>query len=110
MTLPPSSMTAMELVKFSSRALASAAFPISLAAASVNDFFVPSCAMSPLLLECGRRAQRDHVQCVFRGLNRRGKLIAVHAAGLHAAFPLDGRLHQRVRLAAGRNPDFVIQE
>src|SRR5262245_4164942 len=109
---------AMELVKFSSRAFASAALPISLAAASVSDFFVPSWAMTPLFERGkGRRArgdrplpQRNHIQRVLGGLNRRGQLIAVHAAGLHAAFPLDRGLHEGVGLAARGNSHLIVEQ
>ena len=34
----------------------------------------------------GGRAQRNHVDGMFGGLNRRGQLVAVYAAGLDAAF------------------------
>src|ERR671923_2471540 len=122
MRLPPSSTMATQLVKFSSRAFASAASPMALAAARFNDFFVLSWAMTPSLLgersdtpACGpvrrrRAAQRDHVERMFGGLDGRGELVAVHAACLHPAFPLDGRLDERIGLAARRNPDFVVEE
>src|SRR5687768_12581047 len=111
MRFPPSSTMAIEFVKFSSRAFASAALPISLAAASVSDFFVPSWAMSPLFGDRGGRcSQRDHVERVFGGLDCRRELIAVHAAGFHAAFPLDCGLDERIGLAARRNSHLVVEQ
>ena len=59
---------------------------------------------------CRGASQRDHVECVFGGLNRRRELIAVHAAGLHATFPLDRGLHQGVGLAARRDSHLVIEQ
>src|SRR5688500_11766275 len=54
--------------------------------------------------------QCDHIQCVFSGLNRRRELIAVHAARLHAALPLDRGLYESIGLATGRNPHLVIEQ
>src|SRR5581483_12138694 len=102
----------MQLVKLFLRASASAAAPISLAAASVSDFFVVSSPMSPSVSGDARRsaAQRNHVERVLCGLDGRRQLIAVHAAGLDAAFPLDRGLHQGVGLAARWNPYFVVEQ
>src|SRR5215213_4793505 len=113
MRLPPSSKMAMLFVKLFLRASASAAAPISLAAASVSDFFVVSSPMSPSVFGDGARriaAERDHVQCMFGGLNRGRELIAVHAARLHAAFPLDRRFDEGVRLTARWNSNLVVEQ
>src|SRR5215210_7794947 len=108
---------AMLFVKLFLRASASAAAPISLAAASVSDFFVVSRPMSPSVFSHALRqargrlaAQRDHVECVFGCLNRRGELVAVYATGLHAAFPLDCGFHEGVGLAARRDSHLVIEQ
>src|SRR3954464_9892043 len=100
----------MLLVKLFLRASASAALPISLAAASVSDFFVVSRPMGPSVFgnARGSAAQCDHIQCMFGGLNRRCELIAVHAAGLHAAFPLDSGFNQGVGLATGWDSNLII--
>src|SRR6185436_14116868 len=116
MRLLPSSKTAMLLVKLFLRASASAALPISLAAASVSDFFVVSRPMCPSLFlvnrlrGCRSAAQRNHVEGVLRRLNGGGELVAVDAASLHATFPLDRRLDEGIGLTARWDSNLVVEQ